>query len=269
MIYLLQGIASYELRLLLSALVRLGVFTLKELNQAIQGFEFGWADRKNKPSELPELVARKKKPALMSKLNQRGMQVWCLLRTLGLIIGDNVAAFIREHESEEVDLGDDENADSHAARPVTAMWQFYLELRDICSVIFAPKITEGMRTNLRVMLHSHARSFKRLFPEQVPIPQLIDQTCACKIEVAGLNCYLAKTSSLVFMQAVWIYTTVVCSSYLALGTRPVVVRHYEIALRTGFRRAISWITTLTTSPIRGRPTLPRYTRACQRVGWIT
>jgi hypothetical protein len=55
-----------------------------------QGFNYGMADRCNKPSKLPKPKAVRGKVPYIQKINQRGMQIWCLLRLLGLILGDHV-----------------------------------------------------------------------------------------------------------------------------------------------------------------------------------
>ncbi|KAK3932996.1 Heat-inducible transcription repressor [Frankliniella fusca] len=59
-------------------------FTLKQFNARVSAFNYGVPDRKNKPSvNLTEEQLKKK---TLRKLNQSGIQMWCLTRAFGFLV---------------------------------------------------------------------------------------------------------------------------------------------------------------------------------------
>ena len=49
---LLEGLVPYETKLLLKVLIGAKFFTLKELNNRIENFDYGYMDKKNKPTQI-------------------------------------------------------------------------------------------------------------------------------------------------------------------------------------------------------------------------
>lgn len=106
---ILEGGFECILRQVLKALVQGGTLAYSDLDY-IASFEYGWNDKKNKPVAM-------NRSFLTSKANLKGTasEKWCLLRLLGLILGDLVPE------------GD-------------ADWELYLQFREIVDIVFATVI---------------------------------------------------------------------------------------------------------------------------------
>ena len=128
---ILEGIGKMEVKLVISELITEGLFTLELLNARITNFAYGAADKKNKPEEIAASALKTKDSALKNS----AAQMWCLLRTLPLMIGDKVA---RGHPH----------------------WGLLLKLRDIMDITFAREITDGMCEFLRSLVEDHHTLFK-------------------------------------------------------------------------------------------------------------
>lgn len=79
---LLEGVVQYELKLLFQYLVK-DFICLNTLSQRIQSFNYGYNERKNRPSGV-------KVNDGSNDLGLNAIQSWCLLRNTPLIFGDLV-----------------------------------------------------------------------------------------------------------------------------------------------------------------------------------
>lgn len=80
---LLEGVVQYELKLVFQYLVNQKYLSLESLSLRIQSFNYGYIERKNRPSGLKMDEASK-------DLGLNAIQSWCLVRNAPLIFGDVV-----------------------------------------------------------------------------------------------------------------------------------------------------------------------------------
>ena len=132
---ILEGVGKMEVKLVLSQLIHENCFDQAMLRARIRSFNYGFTDRKNKPSEIVASTLRVKD----STLENSAAQMWCLLRLLPLMIGDKI---LRGH----------------------AHWALLMKLRDVMDIVFARAITECMCHFLRFLIEDHHSHFKKLFP---------------------------------------------------------------------------------------------------------
>ncbi|KAJ8037515.1 hypothetical protein HOLleu_18345 [Holothuria leucospilota] len=85
---MLEGVCPFEVKLLLHYFIYDAQFvSLETVNQRIKAFNYGFCDRKNKPSQL---LATRMRNQADHKLGQKAAQMWCLTRMLPLLIGDKI-----------------------------------------------------------------------------------------------------------------------------------------------------------------------------------
>lgn len=113
------------------------LFKLEQPNNRILSFDYGYMNEKNKPSVI--LNFRTKENAV----RQTATQMWCLLFFLPLMLGDLVSR-------------------------QSPHWKLFLLLREICSIIFAPVVTNGLGVFLKQLINHH-NIFKTL-PRQATYP---------------------------------------------------------------------------------------------------
>jgi hypothetical protein len=111
---LLEGIVPYETKLVLNNLTVIRkLLTLEELNARIASFDYGYVDKKNKPTTLSDAdIADIDKHSL----NQNASQMHCLAMTMPFLVGDRVPE------------GD-------------GVWQLFLMLLKILNVSFSEYVT--------------------------------------------------------------------------------------------------------------------------------
>ncbi|KAF7647295.1 hypothetical protein LDENG_00174680 [Lucifuga dentata] len=136
---LLEGVVQYGLKLLFQYLVKTGYISMSTLSNRVQSFNYGYTERKNKPSSL-------KMDDNSKQLGLNAVQSWCLLRNIPLILGDVT-----------------ERDDNH--------WTFLLLLIQIVNIVFAPIVTDGMICYLKHLICDHHQQFTLLFPDQKLIPK--------------------------------------------------------------------------------------------------
>ena len=136
---LLEGVVQYELKLLFHYLVKQGYVSVNTLSDRIQSFNYGYPDRKNKPSGL-QLDDNSK------HLGLNAVQAWCVLRNTPLIFGDVI-----------------ERDNSH--------WNLLLILIQIVNIVFSPVLSDGMVCYLKHLTCDHHKMFKLLFPDRRLIPK--------------------------------------------------------------------------------------------------
>lgn len=135
---LYEGVVPYELKLLLRHCVHAKYFTIEELNERIEGYDFG----SNSPVPIdPKLLS---KP---NKIRQSASQMMALSRELPLLIADTIA-----HD------------DQH--------WHSFLILLKICSIAVSPLCTHDTIAYLRILIEEKLFLFQQLYPEESMTPKL-------------------------------------------------------------------------------------------------
>jgi len=104
--------------------MELKFFKIQDFNDRLVSFNYGFVKRKNKPSaNFDERILNQKG----NTLNQKAMQIWCLLRAFLFLISDWVP-----------------KADKHL--------QIILLLLRIMEIVFAPKITINLMSYLKALI---------------------------------------------------------------------------------------------------------------------
>ena len=132
----LEGIIPFEIKLIINSLIGQGCFSLQDLNDRLSSFNYGFEDKKNKPSLI--LPSQLTNPSGAS--GQKAAQMKCLALYLPLIVGDLV----------------DENSDA---------WELFLLLLDIFKIVLAPYISEGGICVLKALIRDHHHLFLELFQD--------------------------------------------------------------------------------------------------------
>lgn len=135
---LLEGVVQYELKLVFQYLIRNSI-SLSSLTERIHSFNYGYTQRKNRPSAL-------KLDDNSKDLGLNAIQSWCLVRNAPLIFGDLV-------EREDT------------------CWQLLLLLIQIVNIVFSPTVSHGMTCYLKHLIFEHHTLFKSVFPEHNLIPK--------------------------------------------------------------------------------------------------
>lgn len=135
---ILCGIGPMVLKLvLIRHTLELKLFHINDFNNRVASFQYGYVERKNKPSaNFNERILNLKGHTL----NQKAMQIWCLLRAFPFLISDWVLT--REEHL-----------------------QLILFLLRIMEIVFAPKVTVSLMSYLRALIRDFLEKFKQLFPD--------------------------------------------------------------------------------------------------------
>lgn len=136
---LLEGVVQYELKLVFFYLVKQGYVSMGLLSDRIQSFNYGYTNRKNRPSGL--IMDENSK-----SLGLNATQSWCGLRNTPLIFGDVI-----------------ERGNGH--------WSLLLILLQIVNIVFSPVLSDGLVSYLKHLISDHHALFKSLFPEKNLIPK--------------------------------------------------------------------------------------------------
>lgn len=136
---LLEGVVQYELKLVFQYLVNNQNLSLETLSQRIQSFNYGYIERKNRPSGL-------KMDESSKDLGLNAIQSWCLVRNAPLIFGDVI-----------------ERNNSY--------WNLLLLLIQIVNIVFSPVVTNGLTYYLKHLINDHHKLFRSLFPDRRLIPK--------------------------------------------------------------------------------------------------
>ena len=140
---LLEGIVQYEVKLVLKYLIEdrnPPLMSLDNLNRRVASYNYGFAESKNKPSEIKLRTSG-------NAVGQKAMQSWCLLRHLPFIIG----------------YMEDENDRFY--------FQLLLKLLECMDIIFSPQITPGQISQLRFLIEDHHNHFVNVFPNRRLLPK--------------------------------------------------------------------------------------------------
>jgi len=140
----LEGVAPYELKLILFSFVyEKKYFSLQLLNSRLASLNYGYIDRRNKPTALSEAELKDQQ---RNGLSQKAAQMFCLLIVLPFVVGAEVP-----HNDK--------------------MWHLFLLLRDIIDIIFADMCTVADSVILRHKVEDHHCLFKSVFPQKHLLPK--------------------------------------------------------------------------------------------------
>jgi len=136
---LLEGIVPFELKLILASFIfDKKYFSLQVLNARLASFDYGYLNRRNKPTALIESELRDQQK---TSLSQKASQTMCLVSVLPFLIGFEVP----------------ENDD---------MWKLYLLLRDIIDLVFSDVCAVGDSVYLKAKIEDHHALFRTVFPDR-------------------------------------------------------------------------------------------------------
>jgi len=121
---ILEGVAIYDLNVIIPKLIRQGCFSLEYLNGVISSFNYGRVYNKTRPTAFKSL----------SVPNYSASQMFCFVQCLPLMVGHRVP------EGNEV-------------------WELLLQLRDIIDFTFSPSISEAGIEHLRNRIQDHHTTF--------------------------------------------------------------------------------------------------------------
>ena len=139
----LEGILCYELKFFFKYSFDNRLFTLSDLNQAIDNFDYGYSEINDKPARIKEGDLEFKSS---SNLGQTASQMWSLACMLPLLIDGRVDC-----------------NDLH--------WTNFLSLLEIMGVCFAHKIGFSSIINLKRLIKEHLTSFKNVYPNARIFPK--------------------------------------------------------------------------------------------------
>jgi hypothetical protein len=145
-----QGICKMEVKLALREYVCVKKYiTISELNSRLQFFDYGFPDKKNKPSAIMTTEYLNKLDSY--NLHVTGAQMWLLVRCFGFLFGDKVPA-------------DDK------------FMQLITLLNQIMAICFAHAMCEEDLVHLDQLILEHHRLFAEIFPgENQPAEMQLDQ----------------------------------------------------------------------------------------------
>ena len=132
---LLEGCFVYEIKALLSHCFRIKLFSISCLNERIQSFDFGYSENGNKPTLIDENVRNSD-----AKIRQSATQMWLLVRTLPLLVGDLLSA-------------DNQH------------WKCFTILLDILDICTSHEISHDSVACLITLIEEHHSLFCELYPD--------------------------------------------------------------------------------------------------------
>ena len=135
---LYEGVVPYELKLLIRHCLQKAYFTIAELNQRIEAYDFGG----NVPTNIDPKLANN--PNV--KIRQSASQIMALSREFPFLIADKIP----QH---------DEN------------WKLFLLLLKICSLSLSLVCTHDTIAYLRVLIEEKLYEFQWLYPGESVIPK--------------------------------------------------------------------------------------------------
>lgn len=139
---LFQGVCPMVLKLVLHEFVVLRKkFDIQTFNGRIGAFNYGYVERKNKPSANFTTAMLKKKE---HSLSQKGAQMWLLTRAFPFLV-------------------------SGLVDPEDKFLQYVILLLRIMELVLAPKLTVSLMPYLKALVREFLVTFKELFPRVNPI----------------------------------------------------------------------------------------------------
>ena len=120
-----------------------GHFTLHDLNQAVNNFDYGYSELKDKPAPMKEVDLDVKSN---SNLGQSASQMWLFASILPLLLDGKV-----------------DHNDPH--------WINFLSLLEIMCICFAHQVTYSSVIYLKQLIKEHLTSFKTIYPNARILPK--------------------------------------------------------------------------------------------------
>ena len=139
---ILEGIAPLEIKLLLSYFISQKLFKLREYNDRLVNFNYGYSERDQPVPILNDVLHDANK-----SLRSSASQMLTLLRILPFLIADKIP------EGEE-------------------HWNCFLMSRKIVDIILCPVISEGHCSSLKLLIRDHHTKFVELYGSSAYIPKL-------------------------------------------------------------------------------------------------
>ena len=145
---ILEGQGHYVLKLVIAHMVSSKDYDLDVnlLNYRIRTFQYGQPEIKNKPSVSLTSISLHN-VSTEHKLQERAVQMWCLLRSFPFLVADKVPE-------------DD------------PYLRYILNLNQIIEIVFVPEVPRAILPYLHELILHHAKQFKKLFPFANPINKL-------------------------------------------------------------------------------------------------
>lgn len=131
-----EEIAVYTVGGILEHLIKTKKITLEKINNRIETFPYSESEKSNKPRPL--YFAADMTGRIKLKIKQSASEMLCLVRYLGLMIGDMIP-------------------------PNNEHWKLYLVLRKLIGVLTSPRLTGGEIENLREVIQKHNALYISLF----------------------------------------------------------------------------------------------------------
>ena len=132
---LLEGICKYDMKLILSHVIKLPGMSLLHVNGLIENFSYGKHDITNKPVSLTENALK------ADMLPLTASQMWCLTRVLSLAVG----ALVPEDDN---------------------VWALYMQLRNVLDIVFAPEVSSDELILLKVLIEEYLSMRGDCFPQE-------------------------------------------------------------------------------------------------------
>ena len=136
----LEGILHYEIKLLLNYLIdNQHVLTLDKLNYAIQNFQLGYADAKNRPILIKQMDLE---PRSSTNLGQTASRMWLLSQILPFIL------------EPYLDMS-------------SPHWKCFVSILEIMAISFCTSITHASILYLKSIVKEHLTQFKEIYTANI------------------------------------------------------------------------------------------------------
>ena len=139
-----EGIVQYEVKQVLKHyVIEKQKFTVKQLNEQIDAFQYNYNTVKNKPTKLTSVNLNSND----NRIRQNSSQMCTLLQILPFVL---------------TFLGISKDCQH---------FQFIVQLLNITKVLLSPLFSKGSLSNLRLDISNHLQRFRQLFPTSPIIPK--------------------------------------------------------------------------------------------------
>ena len=139
----LEAVLCYEMKFFFQHFFHHGRFTLRDLNQAIDNFDYGYSELKDKPAPIKDNDLAF---SSSSNFGQSASQMWLLSSILPLILDGQVAI-----------------SDPH--------WINFLSLLEIMCISFSHQVAYSSVINLKHLIKEHLTLFKKIYPNARILPK--------------------------------------------------------------------------------------------------
>ena len=136
-----EGILGNAISKILNSLAKEKILSLDVINSRIESFRYCQMEKSNKPRRLQYVKSKKGSEKL--KIRQSATEMLCLVRYLGLMIGDLVPA---ENE----------------------YWKLYICLRQILGCLYLPRMNICQAAELQKLIEKHNRLYLTSFGKLKP-----------------------------------------------------------------------------------------------------